>query len=184
MREGPELDPATQFPELYEREYTAVYRSILGVVLEPALAEDLTQEAFVRAYRAKNTYKPTAPPGAWLHRIAVNLAISQLRRQRLARLLPGRLYTPPDARDYDQADARNVIEQALEVLTPKLRAAVVLHYYQGFTREEVAQILGIPSGTVASRIAKAITLMRKKLESSEQAALSLRSKREGVLRER
>jgi RNA polymerase sigma-70 factor (ECF subfamily) len=183
-REGPELDPATQFEELYEREYTSVFRSILGVVLEPAMAEDLTQETFVRAYRARHAYKPTAPPGAWLHRIGVNLAISHLRRQRLARLLPGRLYMPHEGRDYDQADARNVISEALEVLSPKLRAAVVLHYYQGFTREEVAAILGIPSGTVASRIAKAITLMRKKLESSEQPVLTPRSNREGVLRER
>ena len=184
MRDGRDLDPATQFPELYEREYNAVYRSINAVVLDPALAEDLTQETFVRAYRARNSYKPTAPPGAWLHRIGVNLAISQLRRQRLARLLPGRLYTPADGRDYDQAEARNVVEQALAGLSPKLRAAVVLHYYQGFSREEVAAILGIPSGTVASRIAKAITLMRNKVERSDQRAVPPRSKREGVLRGR
>jgi RNA polymerase sigma-70 factor (ECF subfamily) len=184
MREGPELDPATQFEALYEREYTSVFRSILGVVLEPAMAEDLTQETFVRAYRARNTYKPTAPPGAWLHRIGVNLAISHLRRQRLARMLPGRLYMPPEGKDYDRADARSVINEALEVLSPKLRAAVVLHYYQGFTREEVAAILGIPSGTVASRIAKAILLMRQKLDSSEQVTAPRRSKNEGVLRER
>jgi RNA polymerase sigma-70 factor (ECF subfamily) len=181
---GPELDPATQFEALYEREYTSVFRSILGVVLDPAMAEDLTQETFVRAYRARHSYKPTAPPGAWLHRIGVNLAISHLRRQRLARLLPGRLYVPHDGRDYDAADARHVVSEALEVLSPKLRAAVVLHYYQGFTREEVAAILGIPSGTVASRIAKAIMLMRRKLESSDQASLAPRSNREGVLRER
>jgi RNA polymerase sigma-70 factor (ECF subfamily) len=184
MRDGPELDPATQFEALYEREYTSVFRSILGIVLDAAMAEDLTQETFIRAYRARHKYKPTAPPGAWLHRIGVNLAISHLRRQRLARLLPGRLYTPPEGRDYDQVDARNVVTSALEVLTPKLRAAVMLHFYQGFTREEVASILGIPPGTVASRMAKAITLMRKKLETSEHQLVAPRSKSEGVLRER
>jgi RNA polymerase sigma-70 factor (ECF subfamily) len=73
---------------------------------------------------------------------------------------------------------------ALGVLTPKLRAAVMLHFYQGFTRDEVAQILGIPPGTVASRMAKAIALMRKKLESSEQQTVQPRSKSEGVLRGR
>jgi RNA polymerase sigma-70 factor (ECF subfamily) len=184
MREGPELDPATQFEALYEREYTSVFRSILGIVLDSAMAEDLAQETFIRAYRARLKYKPTAPPGAWLHRIAVNLAISHLRRQRLARMLPGRLYTPPEGRDYDAADARSVVTGALGVLTPKLRAAVMLHFYQGFTRDEVAQILGIPPGTVASRMAKAIALMRKKLESSEQQTVQPRSKSEGVLRGR
>ena len=184
MREGPELDPATQFEALYEREYTSVFRSILGIVLDAAMAEDLTQETFIRAYRARYKYKPTAPPGAWLHRIGVNLAISHLRRQRLARLLPGRLYSPPEGRDYDQADARSVVTNALGVLTPKLRAAVMLHFYQGFTREEVAAILGIPPGTVASRMAKAIALMRKKLEISEHEPAPRRSKSEGVLRER
>jgi RNA polymerase sigma-70 factor (ECF subfamily) len=184
MRDGPELDPATQFEALYEREYTSVFRSILGIVLDSAMAEDLTQETFIRAYRARFKYKPTAPPGAWLHRIGVNVAISHLRRQRLARLLPGRLYTPPEGSDYDEADARSVVTDALEVLTPKLRAAVMLHFYQGFTREEVAAILGIPPGTVASRMAKAITLMRKKLQMSEHQLVAPRSKSEGVLRER
>src|SRR5919201_2476140 len=184
MRDGPELDPATHFVALYEREYTSVIRSILGIVLDSAMAEDLTQETFVRAYRARYKYKPTAPPGAWLHRIAVNLAISHLRRQRLARLLPGRLYTPPEGRDYDQADARSVVTNALGVLTPKLRAAVMLHFYQGFTREEVAEVLGIPAGTVGLRIAQGDAPMRKKIEKSEHEPAPRRSKSEGVLRER
>ena len=58
----------------------------------------------------------------------------------------------------------------------------MLHFYQGFTREEVAAILGIPPGTVASRMAKAITLMRKRLDMSEHELAPPRSKSEGVLR--
>ena len=138
MTEGPELDPATQFRELYDREYAPVFRAIRAVVLDPASAEDLTQETFVRAYRARFRYKPTAPPGAWLRRIGVNLAISHLRRQKLARFLPARLYVAPDRREYDQAEARDVVSKALESLSPKLRAAIVLHYYEGLTRDEIA----------------------------------------------
>ena len=63
-----ELNPATQFHELYDQEYRSVYRSIRAVVLDAAAAEDLTQETFVRAYRARDRYTPTAPPGAWLRR--------------------------------------------------------------------------------------------------------------------
>ena len=113
MTEGEQLDPKTQFRQLYDQEYLSVYRSIRAVVLESAAAEDLTQETFVRAYRARLRYTPTAPPGAWLRRIGINLAISYLRRQKLARFLPARLYMAPDRRDYDRAEARDVVEKAM-----------------------------------------------------------------------
>ena len=171
QRGSRDLNPATQFPELYEREYVNVFRTIRAMVLNEQEAEDLTQDAFTRAYRARLRYKPTAPPGAWLHRIAVNTAISHLRRQKLARILPMRLYQAPDDRDYVRSEARSMVELALADLSPKLRAAVYLHFYLGYSREEVAQALSIPSGTVASRIAKAMIVMRRRLalpEDTEQ----------------
>jgi RNA polymerase sigma-70 factor (ECF subfamily) len=178
-----DLDPATQFPELYEREYPCVFRTIRAMVLNDQEAEDLTQDAFSKAYRARLRYRPTAPPGAWLHRIAVNAAISHLRRQRLARILPMRLYQAPDNRDYARSEARSMVELAMADLTPKLRAAVVLHFYHNYSRDEVGTILGIPSGTVASRIAKAMIVMRRRLAQpdtppdadSEQKPASVRS---------
>ena len=165
---GPDLDPVTQFRELYERDYLAVFRTVYAIVLDRGEAEDLAQESFVRAYRARHGYRPTAPVGAWLHRIAVNLALSHLRRRKLARILPVRLYTGPERDPQDQSDARSLVEQALLELTPKLRAVVALHYYEGYTREEIASLLGVPSGTVASRMAKAIMLMRKRLEAGSR----------------
>src|SRR2546421_12096588 len=181
--EGEPLDPKTQFRQLYDQEFHSVYRAIRAVILDSAAAEDLTQETFVRAYRARHRYTPTAPPGAWLRRIGINLAISHLRRQKLARFLPARLYVPPDRRDYDRAEARDVVEKAMAVLSPKLRAAVVLHYYEGLTREEIADVLGVPAGTVASRIAKAVAIMRKTM-GSDQPADTTRSSNEGALRGR
>ena len=184
MTESKELDPATQFKQLYDQEYLSVYRSIRAVVLDAAAAEDLTQETFVRAYRARHRYTPTAPPGAWLRRIGINLAISHLRRQKLARFLPARLYMAPDRRDYDRAEARDVVGKAMAALSPKLRAAVVLHYYDGLTREEIAAVLGVPAGgTVASRIAKAVAIMRKAI-GSDQDLDTTRSSSEGALRGR
>ena len=179
----PPLDPKTQFRQLYDQEFNSVYRAIRGVVLDSAAAEDLTQEAFVRAYRARYRYTPTAPPGAWLRRIGINLAISHLRRQKLARFLPARLYVAPDRREYDRAEARDVVEKAMTVLSPKLRAAIVLHYYEGLTREEIADVLGVPAGTVASRIAKAVAIMRKNMGSDQQTETE-RSSSEGAVRGR
>src|SRR5881396_3379171 len=186
VSEGVQLDPKTEFRQLYDQEFASVYRSIRAVVLDSAAAEDLTQETFVRAYRARHRYTPTAPPGAWLRRIGVNLAISHLRRQKLARFLPARLYTAPDRRDYDRAEARDVVEKAMLALSPKLRAAIVLHYYEGLTREEIAAVLGVPAGTVASRIAKAVAIMRKTIGSggSDHQPDTARSRSEGALRGR
>src|SRR6202163_637636 len=120
--------------------------------MDSAAAADLTQETFVRASRARHRYTPTAPPGAWLRRIGINLAISHLRRQKLARLLPGLLYIATDCRDYDRAEARDVVGKAMTALSPKLRVPVVLHYYDGLTREEIASVLGVPAGSGAPRV--------------------------------
>jgi RNA polymerase sigma-70 factor (ECF subfamily) len=171
-----DLDPVTQFPILYEREYTAVYRTIRAMVLNSAEAEDLAQETFVRAYRARSRYRPDAPPGAWLHRIAVNTAISHLRRRKLQRLLPVRLYEAPRDRDHERAEARTVVEQALEGMSPHLVAVVAMHYVHGYTRDEIAAALGIPPGTVASRIAKAIALMRKRMDVGDPVSEPARSR--------
>lgn len=163
-RSGAQLDPVTEFRQLYEREYENVFRAVRTIVLDTAEAEDVTQDAFVKAYRARHRYRPTAPVGAWLHRIAVNTAISHLRRRRLARLLPVRLYSGPEGgAGYDAVEARSVVETALSTLSPKLRAVVALHYGLGYRRDEIAATLGIPPGTVASRLAKALVLLRRSL---------------------
>lgn len=158
-----DLDPVNDFRALYERELPSVYRTVRAIVLDAAEAEDVTQEAFVRAYRARHAYRPTAPAGAWIHRIAVNAAISHLRRRRLAVLLPARLYTPPERPEYEAVEARSLVVEALRELSPKLRAVVALHYYLGYRRDEIAALLGIPPGTVASRLAKAVATLRRRI---------------------
>jgi RNA polymerase sigma-70 factor (ECF subfamily) len=170
------LDPATQFPLLYEQEYTNVYRTVRAIVLDTNEAEDLTQESFARAYRARYRYQPTAPPSAWLHRIAVNVAISHLRRRRLARFLPIKVELGADDREIARAEARSAVDEAMAELSPKLRAAVVLQYFHDYSREEIAQILEIPAGTVASRIAKAMAQMRQRMAQGDQHGRPLRSK--------
>jgi RNA polymerase sigma factor (sigma-70 family) len=137
-------------------------------VLDAAAAEDLTQETFEKAFRYQRERGDVESVGAWLHRIAVNAAISHLRRQNLARLLPLRLFLGSGPTGFERVEARTVVSRALADLSPKLRAAVVLHFYAGMTREQIASTLGIPPGTVASRLGAALESMRRTLVETDQ----------------
>ena len=74
-----DLDPRYDFARVYEACYPAVYRAVRGIVLQPDLAEDVTQDAFLKAYRARHRFRPTGRVEAWLCTIAVREAISRLR---------------------------------------------------------------------------------------------------------
>lgn len=152
---------------LYQRYRVRMFRAIAGVVFDDAAAEDLTQETFERAWRSRASYRGGDDEvGAWLYRIAMNTAMSWLRRQRLARLLPSRLFLrgDPGADGLERVEDQQLADVALSALSPKLRVVVVLTYYSGLTRQEVAAALGVPAGTVASRLAMAQRIMRSALE--------------------
>lgn len=158
---------------LYEQYRVRMFRAIAGVVFDDAAAEDLTQETFERAWRSRASYRGGPDEvGAWLYRIAMNTAMSWLRRQRLARLLPTRLFFRADGgtEDMERVENRQLVDLALSALSPKLRVVVVLTYYSGLTRQEVARAIGVPSGTVASRLAMAQQVMRSALERPAASA--------------
>ncbi len=165
---APCLDSEQEFEATYQRYRTTVYRTIRAIVMDSAAAEDLTQETFLKAYRWQQRCGEVECAGAWLHRVAVNAAISHMRRQNLARLLPFRLFTGAQPTGFERVEARTLVERGLAALSPKLRAAVVLHFYAGMTREEVARTLGIPPGTVASRLGAALEVMRRTLVETDQ----------------
>jgi RNA polymerase sigma-70 factor, ECF subfamily len=158
---------------LYQQYRVRIFRAIAGVVFDDAAAEDLTQETFERAWRSRASYRGSTMDevGAWLYRIAMNTSMSWLRRQKLARLLPTRLFSAEsDSAAMERVEDRQLADVALAALSPKLRAAVVLTYYSGLTRQEVASALGVPPGTVASRLALAQQVMRAALERPDAAA--------------
>jgi RNA polymerase sigma-70 factor (ECF subfamily) len=163
----PDYDFANDFDRLYEDHYQALYRTIRGIVLDPNLAEDLTQDTFMKAYKARHRWRPDQAPRAWLHRIGVNTAISHARRTKVQRRLLERLRLyirgAPVADPTDGADAD--LTEALRHLKPIHRAVIVLHYYHGYPYAEIADILGIPTGTVGSRISVALGQMRERLVS-------------------
>ena len=167
---APADDVVNDFDRLYEEHYQSLYRAIRGIVLDGAAAEDVTQEAFVKAYRARHRWRPEQAPRVWLHRIGVNTAISYARHRQvqgrlLDRLQLGRLASaPPDP----TVGADDDLVAALRRLKPGHRATVVLHYYHGYPYAEIAEILGIPAGTVGSRISTALQQMRVHMSAPDQ----------------
>jgi RNA polymerase sigma factor (sigma-70 family) len=154
------LDPARDFAGVYEACYPAVYRTVRGVVLDPEVAEDVTQDAFLKAYRARDRYRRTGRVEAWLCTIAVREAISRLRWAGLQRRLLDR-----GRRDAEQsappAHLADRLGELLAVLSPRQRAVVVLHFLHGYRYREIAVMLRVPEGTVASRLSQAMALMRE-----------------------
>jgi RNA polymerase sigma-70 factor (ECF subfamily) len=155
-----ELDPRGDFAAVYEAHYQAVYRVARGVVLDPDVAEDVTQDAFLKAYRARHRFRPTGRVEAWLCTIAVREAISRLRWTALQR----RLLEAGGRAGASRAVAgtAELLDDLLSVLSPKARAVVVLHFLHGYRHREIAVMLRLPEGTVASRLSHALTRMRRR----------------------
>lgn len=154
----------------FERLYQASYGKILGTLTamlgDRAAAEDCVQDAFERAYKKWATWRPIAPAEAWVHRIAVNGAVSYRRKMRLREVgeVIRRLGRPGVAPDPQEVVENRDLATALAKLPPKQAAAIVLRHYHGYTNRTIAQSLGVPERTVASRLAAAKDRLRVMLQ--------------------
>lgn len=152
------------FDDLYRASYDRVYRTLVGVLREPAAAEDCAQEAFLRAFRAWKDWKQDAPAEAWLHRIAINVAISHRRKEKLREVGEVvRRLGRPEERDPTELMTSPELLRELAALPPKQSAALVLRHVHGYTNREIGAALGVPERTVASRLAAAKTALRQRL---------------------
>ena len=144
-----------------------VWRFLRRFVGDPTLAEDLTQETFLRVYRKLDTYHAGSRFTTWTIQIARNAAIDALRsrerRDRLVDALP-----PP--RPPGQPGLGAEIDAALATLSPKLRDAVLLVEVAGFTYRDAAAALGVPTGTVKSRVFQARDLLAAWFDADEPGA--------------
>ncbi len=156
------------FEQLYQTSYGKILGTLTAMLGDRAAAEDCAQDAFERAYRKWSSWQPIAPAEAWVHRIAINAAVSHQRKMRLREVGEvirriGRPGVGPDPQD--RIEWRDLAE-ALAKLPPKQAAAIVLRHYHGYTNRAIAQSLGIPERTVASRLAMAKDRVRVILKYS------------------
>ena len=150
---GSEVD----FERLYRNTYRRIFGTLITLVRDRATAEDCAQETFEKAYRSWAAWKPDAPVEAWLHRIAINVAISDRRHQRIRQAgeLIRRLGRPEAGPDPSAVAERSVLVDAMKKLPTRQAAALVLRHFHGYSNREIASALGIPESTVASRLVAA-----------------------------
>ena len=144
------------FDELMAAHEDRVFGICLRMLRDRNAALDAVQETFLTVFRKADRYKAEAAFSTWLYRVAVNTCYDQLRRakRRSADALPEG-HDPVDPRGgdaFESAEVRPEIEAALQALAPKFRAAVVLVDLEGLALETAANLLGVPVGTVKSRV--------------------------------
>lgn len=154
---------------LYNRYAPRVYAVVRRIAGEDGLADDWAQEAWVRAFRALPGFRGDAAFSTWLHRVAVNSALQGKRKrgrhdgreEPLPAVLPG----PEHSRD--STVLRISLERAMERLPDGMRRVLVLHDVEGFTHEEIGEMLGIAAGTSKSQLSKARAKMRVLLRAAD-----------------
>lgn len=157
------------FAELLRRHRRALFRTVYGIVGHFQDTEDVLQETFTRAVRYAATFRHETSVALWMRRIAVNTAIRHLERQR-------RVATPvgidSDPFDSGQRTATDDVDQALDLekalaqLSHDQRACILLVDMRGFTNAAAADLLGVPVGTVKSRVLRARDALAQQLGDS------------------
>lgn len=161
------------FAALFEQYKNLVYRTACQMTGSEREAEDVLQDVFVKVHRSLSSYD--ASRGAfttWLHRITVNECLNRGRKRRPDPLPPDEVAATHNGRSPSPERAletHQTVRTALGVLSGKLRAVVVLRYGWDMTYEEIGDVLGIPIGTVKSRMYAALHQMRDAIEDEGPA---------------
>ncbi len=167
------------YADLLRRYERPVYALIVRMLRDPGLAEELAQEVFLKAFRSLDGYDTQRKFSSWLFKIAHNTAVDQLRRRgvetepldderdeggggRLRQLADPKAETPEAARL--RADLRLALEASIAGLRPVYREVVVLRFQEELSYEEIAEVTGLPLGTVKTFIHRA----RKELAATLQ----------------
>jgi len=141
----------TAFEDLVRAYQAHVWRFLRHLLGDPVLAEDVTQETFVRVYRKLSSFKFRSKFSTWVFSVARNAGIDAIRsRQRQERLTTA--MQPQIRVTLPGGELRVEIEAALQSLTPKLREAFIMIEALGLSYREAAKAIGVPEGTVKSRV--------------------------------
>lgn len=179
---------ALAFEELMARNQAKVHSLLAHFTGDATLAEDLTQEVFLKVYRARETYEPSAKFSTWLYRIVHNLALNALRtRRRHPELLFGAAAGKPSAeanrsgvvameetiaaksaltptRRLDKKEAQDVVRKAIETLGERQREALLLNRFEGMNYQQIAEVMALTPQAVKSLLCRARLELRETLQ--------------------
>jgi RNA polymerase sigma-70 factor, ECF subfamily len=157
------------FGELVRRHYQGVVRVVYSMCGDASLAEDATQEAFIRAWVNLPSFQPTAPLKSWLYRIAINAALDVLRKkpeesleENQVTMIIDQSQSPESALVEKERIA--LVRQAMKELPEASRSVLVLREYGDLSYQEIAKVLDVPIGTVMSRLNYARNRLRELLK--------------------
>ncbi len=156
------------FAALIERHQAYVHKLAYRFVGHRDVADDLTQDAFLRVWRSAAGYRPTAAFTTWLYRMVVNLCRDWRRGQRYrdyAQLTDMPAATDEKSAADDQAEMARRVREAIEALPDHQREAVLLHRYGEFSHREIAEIMGKSESAVESYLVRAYAKLRDSLRS-------------------
>jgi RNA polymerase sigma-70 factor (ECF subfamily) len=173
---GVQRDDASSFGELLNRNRTLVVNYLSRMVVNRAVAEELAQDVFIRIYRSRRTYEPSARFSTWLYRIMTNVALNHFRDEKRTRqqisldvreAAPLRRETQDRAPLVEDRLVRDVgarrVRQAIRALPPKQRAAVIMHKYEELDYERIAKVLGCTPSAVKALMFRAYETLRLRL---------------------
>jgi RNA polymerase sigma-70 factor (ECF subfamily) len=156
------------FADIVKRYQRPVFSIVVRMVRDAGLAEDLTQETFIKAFRALKTYDPRRKLSSWLFTIAHNTTIDHLRRKSLQTVpleTDGEESDPLDRLPVDgtaspertamSRDLARAFEQELQAIRPEYAEILVLRFQEGLAYEEISEVTGLPMGTVKTHLFRA-----------------------------
>ncbi len=167
------------FRELVERYEDRVASVVIRMLGDTPEAEDVGQETFIRFYRSLRRFRGQASVGTYLTRIAINLSLNEIKKRRRRSIFvpfipPGKGNDAPDmefedpraSAEYD--DTADRIQRALNQLKPEFRSVIVLRLMEGYSTKETAEILGLPVGTILSRLRRSQEKLKRILISHRE----------------
>ena len=157
----------TAFRQLVRRHEQQIRATTIGLLGDIPEARDVAQEVFIRFYQSLDKFKEQARLSTYLSRIAINLSLNELKRQqkKKRRLVffqkeDHNLQIEDPSANTESIEMKDLLQKALQMLEPEFRAVLVLRLIEGYSVKETAEILQLPQGTIASRLARAQKKMK------------------------
>jgi RNA polymerase sigma factor (sigma-70 family) len=168
------------FGAFYERTYAAAYRTAWAIARDQGTATDAVQDAYLSAYRERRRFRGDVPALSWLLRIVANRVFAEMRRPRhrlIALEMASDVRAPGD--DVARSTDRMSLDEAMAVLDPRARAAIVLRYYDDLDHADIATVLGTNANNVGVILHRALERLQREMGRADGATVPLQEVRHG-----